>query len=125
MGIHFVSTIQVDPIPANQQAYTMKLLAVFALVFISAASGAVIQKVTKAFSVCDTNKDGALDAGELVDCLEDLGIDADDEQATTIIQKINGKDSVTLAELQSSKDSIRQAVKQYAATFRAALRSLQ
>merc|ERR1711915_165347 len=122
---HFISTIQEDPIPANQQAYTMKLLAVFALVFISAASGAVIQKVTKAFSVCDTNKDGALDAGELVGCLATFGIEADNEQAATIIQKINGKDTVTLAELQSSKDSIRQVVTQYAATLRAALRSLQ
>jgi len=125
MGTHFPLTIQVDTISAIQQAFTMKLLAVFALVFISAASGAVIQKVTGAFNTCDTNKDGAIDASELVECIKTFGIDASNAQAADIIKEINGNESVTLEELKASKDSIRRKVTQMAADFRAALRSLQ
>merc|ERR1712243_532375 len=89
MGTHFVFTIPVDIIPANQQAYTMmKLLAIFALVFIATASALDINAYATAdnFGLIDTNKDGAIDATELL--------------AAAMIKIVSGQDPMTLSDIQ-------------------------
>merc|ERR1712243_342139 len=95
MGTHFVFTIPVDIIPANQQAYTMmKLLAIFALVFIATASALDINAYATAenFGLIDTNKDGAIDATELLAAAKSQGyLEATLAHVAAIIKIVSGK----------------------------------
>jgi len=101
MGTHFVFTIPVDIIPANQQAYTMmKLLAIFALAFIATASALDITTIASGFALLDTNKDGAIDAAELVAAASSQGLEATLSQAAAIIKIVSGKDTMTLSDIQ-------------------------
>merc|ERR1712131_11721 len=111
MGTHFVFTITVDIIPANQQAYTtMKLLAIFALVFIATASAiplsyedaaSLLQQFANEFASLDANKDGVIDAIELVAAGSYVGIDVTSSEAASIIKIVSGGNTMTLSDIQT------------------------
>merc|ERR1712168_95038 len=111
MGTHFVFTIPVDIIPANQQAYTMmKLLAIFALVSIATATALTLSKADAGyllaqcynqFASIDANKDGVIDALELVAAGSYVGIVATSSQALSIIKIVSGGNTMTQSDIQA------------------------
>jgi len=120
MGTHFVFTIPVDIIQANQQAYTMmKLLAIFALVSIATASAYtlsfanatyLLSKAANAFASVDANKDGVIDALELVAAGSYVGIVATPSQAASIIKIVSGGNTMTLSDIQAITTEKAQAI---------------
>merc|ERR1711955_10452 len=120
MGTHFVFTIPVDIIQANQQAYTMmKLLAIFALVSIATASAYtlslanatyLLSKAANEFGSVDANKDGVIDALELVAAGSYVGIVVTSSQAASIIKIVSGGNTMTLSDAQAITPEKAQAI---------------
>jgi len=120
MGTHFVFTIPVDIIPANQRAHTMmKLLAIFALVSIATATALTLSKadathllsrLANEFALIDTNKDGVIDALELVAAGSDVGIVATSSEAASIIKIVSGGNTMTLSDIQALTTEKVQAI---------------
>merc|ERR1712126_109385 len=80
----------------------MKLLAIFALVFIATASAFDITPYATAenFGLIDTNKDGVIDAAELVAAASSKGLEATLSKAAEVINIVSGKDTATLSDIQ-------------------------
>merc|ERR1712133_86806 len=98
---------------SKSTAFTMmKLLAIFALAFIGTASALDIAAYATAdnFGLIDTNKDGAIDAAELVAAAESQGFEATLSTAAEIIKMVSGKDTVTLSDIQAIPPEKVQAI---------------